>query len=369
MSKQMLFEENFERIKKTMRFEKTDRVPVAPTGNAFCSTVAGISLAEYCQNGPGTADVHIKCWTSLNPVLDAVQCDLYHVDFLKPQWLSYVKVPGIDLPDNELWQVEESNLLTIDDYKKIVNDGFYNWYIPFVKKEFDDPFSTVASTVAAGPAARQKYIDAGIVPLVSAIVTIPFEVLCGGRGMVNFMTDMIKHADLLDETLKVAFDEMLEANRQLLRQAKPLGVWVGGWRSATNMMSLKMWERYVWPYYKATAEMVAEEGVIPILHMDSNWANGLDYFKDLPKHKCIMSPDGATDIHAARKAMDGHMAILGDVHAEMLAFSPPDEVKNYVKNLIKEFGGCGYMVSSGCDIPYNAKAENVEAMMQAAYEV
>jgi uroporphyrinogen-III decarboxylase len=29
----------------------------------------------------------------------------------------------------------------------------------------------------------------------------------------------------------------------------------------------------------------------------------------------------------------------------------------------------GYMVSSGCDIPYNAKFENVEAMMRAAHEV
>ena len=368
MSKQQLFDENLERIKKTMRFEKTDRVPVAPTGNAFCTRPAGVTMAEYCADGPGSADVHIRCWTSLNPMLDAVQCDLYHVDFLKPQWLSNVKVPGIDLPDDELWQVEEATLVTLEDYKKVIEGGFYNWLTPFVKEKFNDPYSRLASTIAAGPEARRKYMDAGIVPLVSAIVTIPFEVFCGGRSMINFMMDMVKHADLLDEALKVASAEMLEANRQMLRAAKPLGVWVGGWRSASSLMSPKMWERFVWPYYKATAEMVVEEGVIPILHMDADWTNSLDYFKDLPKHKCIMSPDGATDIHKARLAMDNHMAILGDVHAEMLAFAEPEEVKAYVKNLIKEFGGQGYMVSSGCDIPLNAKIENVEAMMQAAHE-
>lgn len=369
MSKEQLFNENLERIKKTMRFEKTDRVPVAPTGNAFCTKVAGVTMAQYCADGPGSADVHIKCWTTLNPMLDAVQCDIYHVDFLKPQWLSYVKTPGVDLPDNELWQVEESELVSLDDYKSIVDGGFYNWYLPFIKEKFDDPFSRLASTIASGPIARQKYIDAGIVPLVSGIVTIPFEVLCGGRGMIKFMTDMIKHADLLDEVLKIASAEMMEANRQMVRVAKPIGLWVGGWRSASNLMSKKMWERYVWPYYKATAEMLVEEGVIPILHMDADWTNSLDRFLELPKHKCVMSPDGATDIHKARKLMDGHMAILGDVHAEMLAFGTPDEVKTYVKNLIKEFGGQGYMVSSGCDIPLNAKVENVEAMMQAAHEV
>jgi uroporphyrinogen-III decarboxylase len=44
-------------------------------------------------------------------------------------------------------------------------------------------------------------------------------------------------------------------------------------------------------------------------------------------------------------------------------------VSDYVKGLIGEFGARGYMVSSGCDIPFNAKLENVEAMLRAAYEV
>jgi uroporphyrinogen-III decarboxylase len=325
-------------------------------------------LADYCANGPGSCDVHLKCWNSFSPTVDAVQCDLYNTGFLSPQWLSNVKVPGVELPPDELWQVEEAETMKVDDYKKIVEGGFYNWFIPFIKEHFNDPLGRVATTIAEGPVARQKYIDAGIVPLVSAIVTIPFEVFCGGRSMIKFMTDMIKHADLLEEAIKVAAVEMLEANRQMLRAAKPLGVWVGGWRGASNLMSLKMWERFVWPYFKATTEMVIEEGVIPILHLDANWTSSLDYFKEIPKYKCIMSPDGATDIHKARLAMDNHMAILGDVHAEMLAFDTPKDVKDYVHNLIKEFGGVGYMVSSGCDIPFNARVENVQAMISAVYD-
>jgi uroporphyrinogen-III decarboxylase len=53
----------------------------------------------------------------------------------------------------------------------------------------------------------------------------------------------------------------------------------------------------------------------------------------------------------------------------MLAFETPKDVKEYVQNLIKEFGSRGYMVSSGCDIPFNAKIENVQAMISAAYEM
>jgi uroporphyrinogen-III decarboxylase len=63
------------------------------------------------------------------------------------------------------------------------------------------------------------------------------------------------------------------------------------------------------------------------------------------------------------------MAILGDVDSETPALDTPGDVKRYVQNLIKEFGGQGYMVSSGRDLPFNAKIENVQAMVTAAHEI
>lgn len=233
--------------------------------------------------------------------------------------------------------------------------------------ETGNPLPKVASTLAAEPAAREKFKDAGIVPLVNGIITIPYESFCGARGMVTFMMDLYKHQDLVREAMKVAAPEMLEANRQILRRIKPLGIWVGGWRTASEMLAPTMWKEFVWPYYKATVEMAIEEGVIPILHLDSDWTRDLDFFKELPKHKCIFSPDGVTDIRKARQVLDNHMAILGDVPAELLAFGSTAEVKEYVNTLIKELGA-GYMVGSGCDIPFNAKRENIEAMIEAVHE-
>ncbi|MDR1677623.1 MAG: uroporphyrinogen-III decarboxylase [Deltaproteobacteria bacterium] len=369
MDNSKLYEANFDRIKKTMAFEKTDRVPVLPTGNAWCTRPIGMKLADYCANPVASVDVHLKCWHTVTPMVDALQCVVYDTNFLKPQWLSNVRVPGVDLPEDELWQVEENELMTVEDYQKIIDGGFYNWLGPFLVEKLGDPLTALQPTIASGASAIEKVIQAGIVPLVPAIVTIPFEVFCGGRSMIKMMMDMYKRPDLLSEALEVAFKEMLEANRGLMRAMKPVGCWVGGWRGASGLMSPKMWNRFVWPHFKATVEMCIEEGVIPVLHLDSDWTNSLEYFRELPKYKCIMSPDGATDIHKAREAMDGHMAILGDVPAAMLAFSQPQEVSDYVKGLIKEFGGKGYMVSSGCDIPFNAKIENVEAMIRAAHEV
>jgi uroporphyrinogen-III decarboxylase len=60
------------------------------------------------------------------------------------------------------------------------------------------------------------------------------------------------------------------------------------------------------------------------------------------------------------------MCIMGDVKAAMFSLGTPNEVYEYSTKLIKEIGPSGFILSSGCDIPINAKPENVAAMISAA---
>ena len=39
-------------------------------------------------------------------------------------YLSRVSVPGVDLPDDEMWQVVETELMTRDDYDLLLNLGW-----------------------------------------------------------------------------------------------------------------------------------------------------------------------------------------------------------------------------------------------------
>lgn len=71
----------------------------------------------------------------------------------------------------------------------------------------------------------------------------------------------------------------------------------------------------------------------------------------------------------AKEALGGRMCIMGDVPARLLAFGTRDEVLRYCKRLIEGAGrGGGFILSSGCSIPANAKAENVKAMTEACEE-
>jgi uroporphyrinogen-III decarboxylase len=60
------------------------------------------------------------------------------------------------------------------------------------------------------------------------------------------------------------------------------------------------------------------------------------------------------------------MCIMGDVPPDMLVLAPPSEVDEYCHRLIEEVGkGGGYVMGAGCEIPPNAKPENVKVMLDS----
>jgi uroporphyrinogen-III decarboxylase len=92
----------------------------------------------------------------------------------------------------------------------------------------------------------------------------------------------------------------------------------------------------------------------------------MKYFADFPPRSCIMNLDGATDMRAAKEILDGRMCLMGDVPATMLKLGEPEEVDEYCRLLIEDVGkDGGFILSSGCSIPVDSKAENVAAVSRA----
>lgn len=110
-----------------------------------------------------------------------------------------------------------------------------------------------------------------------------------------------------------------------------------------------------------------EHGIRSILHFDQKWDRDLKRFLELPKG-CVFAPDGATNIHLAKEILGDHMSFLGDVLAATLAVGTPDDVRTYVKELIRDLGPTRLIMHSGCDIPYNSPRANVQAMIDATHE-
>ena len=60
------------------------------------------------------------------------------------------------------------------------------------------------------------------------------------------------------------------------------------------------------------------------------------------------------------------MCLFGDVSAAKLATGSPQEIDEYCHQLIEEVGqGGGFILAGGCEIPPNARFENLQAMVRA----
>jgi len=359
-----LYDERLGRIKAAVALEKPDRVPVIPVGNSFCANHLGVKPADFAMDVELAHRTMLKSFTGLGEV-DGIQQPVFSPYLLSFQWLSKVQIPGIDLPENVPWQVHEQEMMSVADYDIILSKGYKFFFEDFLMNRLDNMLAKVGPVFGYTPTAIQNAKDAGIVTLSPVVLCSPYEVFCGARSMPKFMMDMHRMPDKLQEVMDIAQAQILEDSRQALRAAGCVGAWVGGWRAASEFLNPKAWNRFAWPYFKQLVEMTVEEGVLPVLHMDSNWERDLGRFQELPKAKCLFSSDHATDIFKIKEVLGDHMAIMGDVPAGLLALGTPDEVHAYSRKLIEGIGPAGFILSSGCDAPYNAKPENVAAMIAA----
>jgi uroporphyrinogen decarboxylase len=359
-----LYNEHLKRIKTAITLEENDRPPFSMNSAAFCVRYAGGKLSDMITNVEYGNELVLKAVQSLGDI-DCIQGGADNPALMGSIYLSPTKLPGRELPNDTLWQLDEKGLMTVEDYDTIINKGWNNFSNDFIKNKLPTLSKDMEYFMPLAPKINKKITDAGYVILTPAVALPPFDTISGARSISKFMRDLYKIPDKLQAVFDVILEETLDNLRQQIRASKPLTVFVGAARAAGDFLSIKSFEKFFWPYFKKIVEVVVEEGSFAYLHLDMSWNRFLNYFLELPKAKCIFSPDSSTDIFKAKKVLDGHMCIMGDVSPSLLTLGTPDEVYAYCMRLMKEVGPDGFIMAAGCMLPANAKPENVKAMLEA----
>lgn len=373
MDKQAVFGERFQRIQKVIGLESVDRLPVIYMGVAFSPRYMGMSIAEFCADPEAALQVTLAAMDRLGGFDGINLAPAGRITVaLTSIWLSRLGVPGRDLPADSLWQVREAEVMTPADYDAIVEQGWSQWLMGYLPRVIDpgEFMEGIGWMQANGAHVQQAFHDHGYVVISDAPVSVntPFEYLCGGRSMSKFFLDLYRMPD----KVQAAMDVILEETLAQIKAAPPVGgirgAWLGGWRAASALVAPKLWDRFVWPYYLKIAEALIEAGITPVLHWDQDWTRDLGRLQELPAKKCIMNPDGMTDMRKFKEVAGDRMAMMGDIPATVLAAGTPDDVHNYVRDLVTLFGNTGLLLCPGCDAPINTKPENMEAFVAACRE-
>jgi uroporphyrinogen-III decarboxylase len=371
MNNETLYHDRLTRIEKAMRCEPVDRIPVIYMGVAFAPRYMGMSIAEFCENPEASTGVTIAAMDRLGG-LDGINAPTMGriTPALTALWLSRIGVPGRDLPPDSLWQVREEEVMTQADYDTIIEKGwraFLEEYMPRVidMVEFQD-FIRWSETRTMP--SLQRYREHGYVVMCGAAGVIPFEFFCGGRSMEKFFLDLYRMPDKVQAAMDAAFPEIVAMSIGEARFIGSPGVWLGGWRAASALLAPKLWNRFVWPYYVKFVDALLEAGFTPVFHWDQDWTRDLARLQELPARKCVLNSDGMTDVRKFRELVGDRMALLGDIPPSLLAVGTPDEVRSYVRDLVRDIGPTGLLLCPGCDAPINARPENMEAFVAAGRE-
>ena len=362
-------------IKRTIAMEPVERVPSIYMGTAFSPRYLGGSLARFCDDAEYSFQVTLDAMDRLGGI-DGVNLIVGGRigPILSTLWLSRVAVPGVELPENSLWQVMEAEVMTQEDYEVVLERGWHAFVKDYLPRVVDPALMTDTFAWIGANARRmaETYVRRGYVVITDgpAAPAPPFESLCGARSMQKFFLDLLRIPKKVEAVMEVVMrDVMADIAAMPSWNGRGVGgVWVGGWRGAPGLLSPRHWDRFVWPYIVEMVRALVAKGYTPVLHFDQDWDRELRRFKELPQGKCLLNPDGMTSMRKFKETAGDSMAVLGDVPSVLLSTGTPESVADYTRNLLALFGNRGLLLCGGCDIPINARPANVEAMLRVLQE-
>lgn len=366
-----LYQERSNRIRKAINLETVDRIPVLYMGMAFAPRYLGMSMADFCADPEAPVNTSLAAMDKLggfDGINSAVAGTLTRV--LPAMWLARVGVPGRDLPPDSLWQVLEAEVMTTDDYDFIINKGwpaFLASYLPRVTDvaEFAEATQWIGANTAR---CLKRYREKGYAVVCATATAPPFENFCGGRSMEKFLSDLYRIPDKVQAAMDVALPDIIGPTIARARASGVSGVWIGGWRTASSLVSPRLMDRFIWPYIVKIADSLVAAGLMPVFHWDQDWTRDLVRLQELPAKKCLLNSDGMTDMRQFNKLLRDRMAMMGDVPSSMFAAGTPEDIYKYVRDLVNLFDSRGLILCPGCDAPINTKSENMEAFIAASHE-
>jgi hypothetical protein len=367
-----------ERIEAAIALKRGEPIPVAPLIISFAGRCAGMTQADIFSS--------LHKWQQALEITfarvgtpDAI-FPLWPRDAAKSQMLRLL-LPGDELEPDAQFQYSESEVMTHEDYDCIIQKGYRAWfmqYLPRIRPDISPGLLgrilTIRGFMLQGMRIKRNVNywkkKKGIPAMFYAACYPAFDLFSLARSLVPFCHDLFDCPETIEQAIKVATPEIVSMAKIPLRVTGGKRVCIYPMRSSASFISPKMFERFILSSLKQMVDSFWKAGIISVLHCDGNWTPMLPYLRELPRASCVIELDGTTDIFKAKEILGDWLCLKGDVPATLLAQGEPDQVSDYCQNLIRSIGSDGgFILSSGCEVPLDARPENVVALVQSVHQV
>lgn len=365
-----------ERISAALAFDKPDRTPVVPLFvKSTALTHCGVSQAEGNRDIDVALDCMLKTYDDVGgwDGLYSDMPDMPLVQLLLWQQPLEMRVPGVDLADDAVLQFHEREVMTLEDYPRVIEEGIQRFYFDdYVYRICDlEPSSAMDTARQLNDFHSQRCLPEWSRRNVGQFMgkaggMHPFFFLSLMRSFTKFTEDLYFRPELVDKALRRMTDEWIEIAVAEVERTGVGCAMIAEERASAFFYPLSVFERFWWPYTVEFVEALWSRGVVTLMHLDTDWGRNLPYFRrDLAPGSYLLELDGTTDIFAAKQLLRGHAMFHGDVPAALQALGTPEEVETYCKKLIDDVGyEGGFILGTGCETAPDCRFENLRAMVE-----
>ncbi len=372
-NKETLFQARADRISAACKLEQVDRLPVLFQGIGVMPLLMGMTVPEILKDIDRYHDVVLEFLDRYGQgVLDGLvlhPLSWWHI-LMSDNWLAQIRLEGIEDEKNAVWQLVEKEAMSAQDYSYIPDigfDAFKQRLLPFIL-DMKDYQRTMDNRHENYSGVLSRFREHGYPVVCWDASTTPFEAFCGARSTTSFFIDLYERPDEVEAAMRASMPHFIDKALNIANSCGVPRVAIGGLFSASSMISQKHWNRFVFPYLQQLICALHEQDVQAVLHLDGCWDRDLARFHEVPKASCVFSLDGNTDIRRCKEILGDHAAIIGDVPALLFSSGTPDDIRKYVKELVRDIGTSGLLLSPGCDTPFNTSLENIESYISACSE-
>lgn len=335
-------------VDAALDLEKTERTPVNNFSNIVTATSAGMTLDDVRRNPKASAECSLRYAKIsksdfVKPVIDSQTVFLDVGEDVKMSSNSYgmIKTPLVQTPE----QIDD--LALYDPFAAEECPQFTECYVHNLEelaRSIDEDYHICG--FSWGPVSMAGYL----------------------RGADNLLMDMMLNPDLAKKMISKTSRFSADIQRKCI-EAGATVMWMSDPTASEDMISPDYFREFDAGPIRDVVKRVKTEGKIPIfLHMCGQTLHTMEQLPDIGI-QCF-SCDSAVDLSAAKSAVGGRMALMGNISpTQTLYEGTPEQVTEEAYRCIDEAGyNGGFILSSGCEVPGRTADANVAAMGKAGIE-
>ncbi len=335
---------SLERFAAYGRGDAIDRLPCVPIVGNGAARVIGAKISHFRGNGRLIAEAQTAAYRRFGYDVIRVFTDLYT--------LAEAMGAGVHYPEDETAYLSVPAIPSVENISRLQP----------VTPERD-------GNLPSHLEAMQRVIaEVGSEVPVTGAVTCPFTTASFLIGAENLARLILKNPAAVHQLCEVALESAIRYAAAIM--ATGCTPSLTDPMSSSTVIGPRQFREFSLPYLKRLITFIHDQGRSVTLHIcgktDKIWHDMVDAGAG------CLSIDNDASLAGAVATVGGRVRLMGNIHpSEIMLQGAPADVRRAVFNCISQAGTSpkGYIVASGCSLPTETPAANIQAMMDAVREI